>query len=293
MLNQKFNKDIIIIYSGNSLNGICSAWCFQHMLTTYLEPLAGIEIEYYPAYHEKQNIPNVKNRTIIMLDLMYSKENMINLISDSHFTFIFSHCTICINELIHFIPYKLVYEFDNERNITQITWDFFNKGTRPWFIDYIADYDLCKNILPNTKEIISALYMYEQSIQTYEMLWNKSLFDPYFKDQIVEKGKICLLYRENIIKQLKKSATIAKYDNYKVYILSCPSIFQQDVSSQLLMDENCDFIMLYTYEPLGYFSFSLRGMKEKIINEIIDKYGGNRYNFIWNKRLDELVNIVI
>ncbi len=54
---------------------------------------------------------------------------------------------------------NLYIEFDMDRSGCQITWDYFSENKeRPFFVDYIADRDLWKWTLPNSKEINNAMF---------------------------------------------------------------------------------------------------------------------------------------
>lgn len=312
MYNKLFSKDIIIIYHANCSDGTSAAWCFDHYMRTDPNPWIGIKVEYLAADHGRQNMPEyLQGRTVIMLDFTYSKENMIKLIQEAHVTIVLDHHDTSVARLQaceEFHGTKLHYELDMTRSGCQIAWDTFHPNTkRPWFLDYIADRDLWKWELPDSKEVTAALYtLYEHDkIETYAKLWAESMCNPDRKDQIIMKGQVCKQYEQNIVTQLKSTAVLMDFDDHIVLVASCPWMYRSELGNQLAQDERVDFAALYTFVPCklneekevvpGYFSFSLRGIERKgiALNKIAEMYGGGGHplacGFRWNGKLEELM----
>jgi oligoribonuclease NrnB/cAMP/cGMP phosphodiesterase (DHH superfamily) len=307
MYNTLFSKDIIVIYHGGCTDGTCGAWCFYHWMYTHPQPFADVKVEYFPAFHGSQNMPEtLQGRTVVMIDFTYTEENMNKLITEAHYTLVLDHHETAKGRVQN--GPKCTTVFDMDRSGCQIAWDVFINQPRPWFVDYIADRDLWTWKLPRSKEVSAALYtLYEHdNIQTYAKLWNDSLFNQELKDQVADKGVVCQRYEQNIVEQLKSTAILMELGEHKVLAASCPWMFRSELGNQLAKDDRCDYALLYTLVPPKYdeeksevkpesFSISLRGIAEKGIDlsKIAEKYGGGGHKlacgFGWHGRLMDLI----
>lgn len=114
----------------------------------------------------------------------------------------------------------LIKIFDMNRAGCQITWDYLFTGIdRPWFIDYIADRDLWKWELSDSKAINAGLYelkyntldrldeLYNNNKEAvYQILKQSGLdkqeFDDKVINQYIDKAFICYLHIPDGTKQL-------------------------------------------------------------------------------------------
>ena len=182
-----------IIYHGPCSDGTGGLWCACHYkpIQTHVSCKAGSN----PA----NSAGNFTGQTVLFVDICPKIDYLLDLVTRATHVVILDHHVssermILDNQDKLSSISNLTIEFDMGRSGCQITWDYFFPDTpRPFFIDYLGDRDLWTWLLPNSKEINSALYE-----QNYIDSWDLSkltrlLIDPELKIKELEsQGKLIL-----------------------------------------------------------------------------------------------------
>ena len=268
----------ICFYHFPCSDGITSAWCVKRGLPNIY--LYGVK----PGVKEVNN-KYYNDKSIVFVDCCPSEDLLDDiLIRCKNITILDHHITN--KELIEKYQGhpKLEAVFDMDRAGCQITWDyFFPTEKRYWFVDYVADRDLWKFELENSKLINLALFEFEYL--TLEGLYK---IPPYNEEKFI---------KETLLPQIKiiedKNKRIMEHDTYKTkraklsvgdnkydLWLGCTSGFLVSDFGHLLynkkFDDNtmpdCAAIWKYDLEN-DLFKVSLRGEKVDV-SKIAKHFGG-------------------
>jgi hypothetical protein len=227
------------------------------------------------------------------LEILLSRVDKITII-DHHKT----------SKIINYEHPKLTYIYDVNLSGCQLVFKtLYPLLVEPWYITYIADKDLNKNYLPNTREINKGLYEYEY-LRDYNR-WKK-LQDITDKDaittlqsQMTAIGKITLekenLLIEIYIKESKLCQMEFTYNNtlynYKVRIVECPKFeIKSDLGMRLAEMNDNDFSIVYEYNTKSIF-MCCRSIKEDV-GEICAILGGGGHQFAAGFTLPNFPNVI-
>jgi oligoribonuclease NrnB/cAMP/cGMP phosphodiesterase (DHH superfamily) len=87
-----------------------------------------------------------------------------------------------------------------ERSGCQITWDYFHKSTRPWFVNYVGDRDLWQWKLPNSKEI-NHIFFENNMLDPLQLdnITNLLKYNSTQIDDLIKEGSSLLLFQKKQI----------------------------------------------------------------------------------------------
>lgn len=165
------DKETVLVYHDTCLDGTASAWAVKKAFT-----LVGMEnqITYFPdQYNEYRINPNdVLGKNLLIVDFSYPKEIMTKLIEVAHsVTVIDHHDGQTKGEIEALLKSGEIYgEHDTSRAGCHITWDFFFESEPPALLAHVADGDLYKFALENTRDVLSAVYAGGFSIDNFEKM---------------------------------------------------------------------------------------------------------------------------
>jgi len=161
-------------------------------------------------------------------------------------------------------PDNLKIILDKERAGCQITWDYFHRCDRPWFINYTADRDLWAWKLPNSKEITLTIY-------------ENNMLDPYNLDKITKLlnfteedlmlAKIKNKQIEQAVNKAVEATMVVNEKKYNIWIGNITYGDRSDLGNQLATKPlnngtQPDFSATWIYEPKSReWWISLRGHK--------------------------------
>jgi oligoribonuclease NrnB/cAMP/cGMP phosphodiesterase (DHH superfamily) len=287
LLNNEFDEakvhDIVIYHQGCP-DGITALWCAN----TYYK-VNDIQFEKQSCPAGKKPLGNFENKKILFVDLCPSLDFIIDVST------IASKITILDHHKSAFDMYLSNLDFLNTlKNVEivlkmefsgcQLAWDYFYPTLeRPWFIEYVADRDLWKWALPNSKEISNAFYhcafINENKLELLDDLYK---FSEEQISDLVNKGKTIGEVQNKILNtQLKQSfegVFIAGETKYNVQFGSINRDMRSDLGNLLtekvLLDGNLpDFSIIWNYDPTsnGWY-MSMRGSNTSPDLSIIAKH---------------------
>lgn len=237
------NIDICVYHKGCS-DGLTAAWCVKKFTTNENCKYHG----FAPGFKLYGDVlENYKNKTIICVDIMPSANTIVELLKICKNLIILDHhkTNMEIVEKLQINNEKLHINFDMERAGCQLAWDYFNNTTenvkkndenhtaknvkdddtgRLWFIEYVADRDLWKWKLENSKELNIALYDkgYFKSINNIDKLSKLSENDI---SDMIEYGKQIIkinnIIMEREMRCVKKAKLITPEGDEFIVSLSC------------------------------------------------------------------------
>lgn len=264
----------LVIYHAHCADGLASAWVIYHYSGLLGWPKT--EIEYYAANYQQEPPILLGYKNVYIVDFSYKKEILLQMSKQVDKIILLDHHETAIKDLENFIPPKNIeIILDINKAGCQIVWDYFSKQKeRPWFIDYIADRDLWKFKLENSKEINAAIAEegYLRSIQKLNELLLKKAND------LVEIGKQFCKFRDSIIGNLCSKSVKTKFKGYNCYAVNS-NIFISELGDYLNKSKyDCDIAIIYRYNLKDkLWEYSFRSNKVNL-SELLKPLGGGGHS---------------
>lgn len=150
----------LVIYHGNCLDGFCAAWCFWHKFSS--------EVDFFPGNFGKPP-PAHAGREVFLVDFSYPRETVTHMLASAQSVTLIDHHHTALQDLAD-LP-GLQYFTDQARSGVTLAWDFlFPNQIRPRLLEHVEDRDLWRFALPDTREIVAALFSYEYSFSLLDEL---------------------------------------------------------------------------------------------------------------------------
>ncbi len=254
----------VVIYHGGCPDGLAGAYPF------YLENKS---IEFYGLQYD-QELPDVSGKKVAVIDICFSREQMIKLNEQVGYLIVLDHhkSSERAMEGLDFCT------FDMKRSGAQMGWDYvYPNKERPWFIESIADKELLKFKLPNTKELCETFNFAEYTSNTDVItMWeNMSVLETIEKykwdyNNLVNIGERIILFKqyemEIICGRAFLTELVVEEKTYVVNFVNCPGQYCSEVGN-MLADNTCDFAATYNhnFESRKWY-ISCRASKESLID---------------------------
>lgn len=243
------NKDIVVIYHGDCLDGFGAAYSAWKIFKD--------NASYIPLNHHAQP-PNVKNKTVYILDFSFSNEVFDHIISQAKEVILLDHHKTAQERLKHYSQ----CHFDLTKSGAVLAWEHFHPNTPiPKFIQYIQDGDLLLFEHTETIYFYHASNSIEKDFKEWEKFENQEVLedllskgktiDTFFQSQVqdlIRFAKPVTLFGENglmINAPFKFANAIGKYlcPVSQTYVLVWSEI-ENEVKCSLRAFENydCSFI---------------------------------------------------
>ncbi len=245
-----------IIYHADCTDGFGAAYSAWKLL--------GNRAEYYACKHGIKP-PNVKGKTVAILDFSFDNKTTKKMIKDTKGLIVIDHHKSAVVEL-HDIPNT---HFDMTHSGAILSWNFFHPGKdAPKFIQYIEDRDLWKWELAYSKEFSAAFDMVPYEFEEFEKFEDDSVFD-----DSVKRGSYILAYSKTVVKKICDKAVSKKMNGKHVMVVNS-SHWMSEIGAKLAPD--CDFALIWYYDHNDtMIKVSLRAFHDYIdVSEVSKKFGG-------------------
>jgi oligoribonuclease NrnB/cAMP/cGMP phosphodiesterase (DHH superfamily) len=288
----------LVIYHGGCPDGIAAAWSIsQHESDED-------DVKYHPGRFN-EDPPCVTNQDVLFVDFTYKQNVMECLLKSAKSIRVLDHHKSAMY-LKNISDTKLSYVLDMNRSGAQIAWDEMNPASksRPWFINDIADRDLWRWELPNSKITTRAMFGldYYSSLTTFSekisKLYNKDYYnatevntevntelkehvDNY--EELVSIGNILLNEDERSYKNITKYAVDCICTSltdpsvmWKCRVVESDGSKKSEVGNRLVLDGKCDFSVIYQYNIIrDEWWLSLRALSSNNIDltKIVKHFG--------------------
>lgn len=269
-------RKTICIYHANCMDGFAAAWAVRSAL--------GPQIEFHASDYG-DTPPDVADADVVVVDFSYKRMIIEQMAKVAHSVLILDHHVSAQDELAG-LPSAPFWDaqrrnggvaavFDMERSGAQIAWDFFRseyQAQRPSLIDYIADRDLWRFDLPDSKAINAALSINDFDFHTWTDLAT-DMQDAAYLQKMREHGATLLKRKGKDVAQIINTATRhMTIGGHIVPVANCPIHLASDVAGALA--ESAAFGACYFDNPKGR-KFSLRANSdEAAVHVIAGLYGG-------------------
>lgn len=281
-------KPDICIYHGNCADGFSAAWAVWKRF--------GDSIQYHPGVYG-ESPPDLNGKNVIIVDFSYKRPVLNSLIQSGDIRqamtiLILDHHKTAAADLAdikqpedgyHPLRWRAGWEnamewpvrsvFDMERSGAQIAWDFFHPGVRrPKLIDYVADRDLWRFWLPESRAVAAWTFSHKYSFAVWDdiadQLENKRLWG-----SIVDQGDaIERKHHKDIDELLGTNVRTMLIGGYQVPVANLPYTMASDAAGKLAKGK--PFAACY-FDRRDSRVFSLRSSPDGIdVSEIAKMYGG-------------------
>lgn len=283
---------IICIYHGNCADGFTAAWAVWRAL--------GDQVDFVPGVYG-QAPPDVTGADVIMVDFSYKRPVLEAMAEKAHSILILDHHKTAEADLTGFgtdmraweppfgwqrhmmnvtldacegIPDKAQYVlFDMDRSGAQLAWDFFHPDTlRPVLIEYVADRDLWRFDLSESREIAAWVFSHPYDFPTWEDL-HKTLRGVGFGPAADQGAAIDRKHRKDIAELLRITRREMVIGGHRVPVANLPYTMASDAAGQ--MAEVAPFAACYfDRADARVFSLRSRGEGGMDVAGIAASYGG-------------------
>jgi oligoribonuclease NrnB/cAMP/cGMP phosphodiesterase (DHH superfamily) len=299
---EEYFSDCVVVYHGRCKDGIASAYILLPLLkndfSKFIEGFYKVDMK--NEYEVKRIIKKIKDKHVIFLDFTYRKEVMITLLNEVKSILVLDHHQSAL-ELQDIQDSKFTLFLDMKRSGCQLTYDFVQmiqktqktQNTRedtkedtkeipctplprPKIIDIIADEDLWKWEIEDSKAYIMGLQHYHafdslNSFSDIQDLINKEGKD--FTKYILSTGEILLEDQNRKFSTLKASERKFSFNDKEYKVILCQGDYEiRSHLGHFLCEKYkyADFVVVYNHEfsstsPTGVvWNLSLRSIKDEI-----------------------------
>jgi len=256
----------ICIYHGNCTDGFAAAWAvnqkYKEENIVFKEGLFG------------SVPPDVTGMDVIIVDFSYSRKELSKLCRSAKSILLMDHHLSSFNDLLGLDDEisNLTLIFDMERCGCQIAWDhYFPDVVPPKVFDNIADRDLLKYKLLNTRYVSAYAFSSEYSFQKWDWIMDEQNYD-----EVVTVGEILDNKVQKNVVGLANHAQIKLYRDMPIVVANAPEFYACDLA-RVLLDSHSKvaFAAIYYVNGSGKFKVSLRSCTKGInVEEVATRHGG-------------------
>lgn len=270
-MNFPKNDIDLVIYHGNPCtDGFGSALVVK---TYYQQNNINHEIEFVGQSYSSDNIPDVKDKNVLICDFSFPSEITQKMIKESSSLLVIDHHKTAVENLKD-IPeeYKI---FDMNHSGAVLTWYyFFPDEEPPLFLRYIESRDLWRKDLPNTNAFIRWLGTLDYSFE----VWKEYLDDDKLLSCIENLGIPYEEYNSFLVQDAAKhaKAVFSKIGNKYYFVAYVNSNNNKsDVGNKIFERlPYVDFSVTYSLN-VHSANFSLRSTDSHVdVSQIAKTFGG-------------------
>lgn len=262
MIKVKKDKDIVIVYHKNCLDGFASAWSAWLKFKNKAIYLASE----YPAGNPAIN--DLTGRTIFFLDFGYSSSEKIKQLVQKN------QKVILIDHHLSQKPLKSLYSqaiYNEKHSSATLSWRHFHSFKPvPKLLKYIEDIDLWRFKLAYTRELTAALETYKLDFSVWQKI-SRDFQLAKTRKKYLEQGKSIIKDRQKTIERLAYYAEKVFFAGYPALAVNSPTLVSE--VGNLLAQKNKTFAIIWHWKKSG-LEVSLRSTGKIDVAEIAQKYGG-------------------
>lgn len=267
----------VVLYHGGCPDGIMGAWCFWTTLADTKNNLfRGVRHGSHPPYEI------LVGKNVAIVDFCYPLEEMRDIARVVNHLTVLDHHDTAMRDIEDLEGDNITKIFDMKRSGAQIAWDYINPtltDERPWFVEIVADRDLWKWEIPNSREYGTALhhgdwYRFE-SIEALHIMTRQQTEE--VKALLLTQGSLLKSIEEKKVQICTRYSQLVEFEGYKVRLGHIDSDYRSAAGNSLIEKGDCDFAATwrYVYE-VDQWWISVRAPKDCPIsvNKLCEKYGG-------------------
>ncbi|MCB1349016.1 MAG: phosphohydrolase [Maritimibacter sp.] len=267
----------ICIYHANCADGFTAAWVVREAL--------GPEVEFVPAGYGSEP-PDVTGADVVIVDFSYPRDVLEIMAKSAASVLVLDHHKTAAKELAGYPEPEARQEpgwfpeggitciFDMDRSGAQIAWDFFWDGHRPALVEFVADRDLWKWELPDSRAVSAWIRSQDMDFDTWSDMAAQLQDKGYGRAAVVAEGEAILRAERKLVGEVLDVTTrMMTIGGYRVPVANAPYALASDTAGRLA--EGNPFAATYIDTPNGRaFSLRSRAPDGLDVSEIARIYGG-------------------
>jgi len=265
MNNEEELKDIVVFYHGGCPDGFGAAYSAWKKF--------GERASYLPLGYEPYDWPVISNKEIFFLDITPTKEILLKLLESNKVMGIDHHKST--KDELEILENKI---YSSERSGAYLSWQYFNSGPVPQFIQYVSDYDTWAFKMAGTREIDLYLRTIPFDFNEWDML-NEKLENETEKKLIISIGTKLMVYIDILIKKIiEKTIRKVSFEGHDVYTVNSPALNElTDPMGHHLSETHPPFSIIWC-RGRESTKVSLRGNGSVDVSKLAEKYGGGGHH---------------
>lgn len=257
-------KTNLVIYHAHCADGVAAAWAAW----LYLNDSA----EYLPGYYG-MDLPDVEGKDVYLVDFSFKRHQIHELAGKASSVTILDHHKSAIEDLQGVDLFRdniNLRHCTTEKSGCQITYDYFHNESRPALIDVVADRDLWRFKLPNTKAAMAWVMSHDLTIEVFDQLVRE--YD-FFTARAVTTGEALLRAQEKNVKSCMKHLTFIQFDNFShMPAVNAGGMFASELGNMIV--EKYQVALVYQIEKTR-IKISMRSCDEgPDVSVVSQRYGG-------------------
>lgn len=252
-------KDIVVLYHGNCTDGFTAAWAAWKKF--------GKKAEYIPVEHQVPPPEGLTNKEIYLLDFVYLQPIIDQLVRGN----------IRVTALDHHVTdgavTKSTHEgwYDNLHSGAMLSWLRFHPNEpASRLVRFVEDYDLHRFALPETRQIIDWLDLFDFDFKVFTKLARMLDTEAGLK-RAVRQGSLIGSYREKQIQNIIENYSYnVDFGGHRVRAVNS-EIYHGEIATQLAHDH--PFGIVWRVRPPHVY-ISLRSEGDFHVGEFAKNYGG-------------------
>lgn len=258
----------VIVYHADCPDGFCGALILKQQLLP--------DAELWPAtYGQPVPVPELSGRDIVVVDFSWSRDQMLALKAAARSLTVLDHHKTAEAELagLDFC------EFDMGRSGAQMAWDYAERlrhdpgqdledaRWRPWFVDYVADRDLWRWELPDSKAVNAYLATLPHEIEAWRQL------DAMTAEEAARLGAGARAQIESYVRAVCAQAGPGFWKGHRLSVVNAAYPNISDVAHELCQ-RGADVGIGWFVRGDGMIQFSLRSQGELDVSVLAKEMGG-------------------
>lgn len=245
-----------IIYHGNCPDGFCAAFILNKIY-----PTASL----IPATYGKGVDANaIVGKDVIIADFSWPREDTLHGKSIAKSMVILDHHKTAEAALAG-LDFCV---FDMNRSGAQLAWDYAFPGHgRPWYVDYVADRDLWRWQLPESKAVSAFIMALPHTIEAWSVL------DDMTAEQAIVTGKGARAHIEHYVDKVSAQKYAGQWNGYSVSIVNAAYPNISDVGN-VLCEQGAQVGLGWFVRGDKMVQFSLRSIGDLDVSALAAEHGG-------------------
>lgn len=246
-----------IVYHGDCPDGFCSA--FIAATRAYRSAVL------VPATYGKPiDETHITGKRVLVVDFSWKRAEMERLAALSAEIVVLDHHKTAEAELAG-LDFCV---FDMDRSGAQITWDYLmGDQPRPWYVDYVADRDLWRWTLPESKVVSAFIMALPHTIEAWKQLDSMGVADA------VLLGKGARMQVDHYVEKVTAQSYAGEWAGHSMKIVNAAYPNISDVGNALC-EQGAAIGVGWFIRGDGMMQFSLRSIGDLDVSELAKNHGG-------------------
>jgi oligoribonuclease NrnB/cAMP/cGMP phosphodiesterase (DHH superfamily) len=265
-----------IVYHGDCPDGFCSAFIASTRAYSAAKMVSA-------TYGKPIDDADVRGKRVLVVDFSWKRAEMERIAALTENIVVLDHHKTAEAELVG-LPYCT---FDMERSGAQLSWDFiYGDQPRPWYVDYVADRDLWRWQLPESRVVSAYIMALPHTIEAWKHL------DKIGVEDAITLGRGARMQIEHYIEKVTAQGYVGTFGARSMKIVNAPYPNISDVGNALC-EQGADIGVGWFIRGDGMMQFSLRSIGDLDVSDIAKVYGGGGHRNAAGFQVDEFAGRAI